>query len=320
MEDKLKDIFASAIKKSNKLQFPCFIKDCKNIAINSHSQSLSNALINISTDGHLVAPRLDFFQIIKSNSNINSCFPKIGVNKASTFKGFCRHHDQEYFKTVDNIILDNIIDKPTLTKLAFRTFAYEERAKEKALFFYDYIIKNAYNLGDVSLMQHSAMGIRNHLQVTRPYYLNKFIKMFESQNYEQIHATIFVLKKLIPLSSSTAIDSTMTASNDLMKDNLSKPLNIAFFNLIPQSNSSLVCFVYFQNQREKVPKFIANIKTLENIIFNYCEETFMSIDFYNSLSSDIKYKIVMGLRGWAFWEKEEFPNLFNTKLESPMYI
>jgi len=319
MEDnKLKDIFATAIKKRDKLKFKCFAKDCPNIAINSHSQSRANALKKISTNNHLITPRLDFFQALQGD--INSCFPEIGIRKASTFQGFCKKHDQEYFKTVDNISQSTITNKPTLARLAFRSFAYEERTKEKVLFFYDYMIKNAYNLVDVSSMQYRAMGIRNHLKVTRPYYLNKFIKMFKSQNYEQIHAIIFVLEKLIPISSSTAIDVTMTSSDDLMKGCFSKPLDVVFFNLIPQSNSSLVSFVYFQDQSEKVPKFICNLKTLENIIFNYCEETLMSIGFYNSLSSDLKYKIIMGLRGWDSWEREEFPYLFKVKLKSPMYI
>jgi hypothetical protein len=317
MEKQLKRVFSAAIRKRNRISFNCFVKECPEKAIDSHSQSLANALKKIAENGHIITPMLPHF--INGNKDINSCFQKIGVKRASTFKGFCSKHDNEYFTTVDSIDLQNIT-KETLTRLAFRTFSYEQRTKEKMLFFSNYIIAYVDNLPNLIPIKANAMGIRNHLEVTKPYYLNKFIAMFESQNYDQIHGIVFVLDKMLPLSCSTVIDPTMINSNSLIEHDIRTPLNQVFLNLIPQSDSSLVVFTCFREQKVLLRKFIDELKSLETIIFNHCEEILLNPSFCVSLSNEIKYQIVKGLRGWASWEREDFPDLFNIELKSPLFV
>ena len=316
MKEKLKNLISKGIRKKNKLRFGCFIEGCPETAINSHSQSLSNALKKISKNGHVVSAKLRYF---RSADDIKSCFQRIGVSCASTFIGFRAEHDNRYFRSADNIDQQNTT-KESLARLAFRTFAYEERTKEQTLFFCDYVISNADNQCDLSYLQSYAVGVANHLKVTRPYYLDRFISMLESQDYDQVNGLVFILNRMIPISCSTVIDPTMIDSDDLMKDDLQKPLNQVFFNLIPQTNSSLVVFAYFKEQEVMLQEFIRKLTSLENIVFNHCEEVLMSPDFYDSLSSELKCKIIKGLRCWAFWEREHFPDLFNVKLESPIYI
>ena len=317
MNKELKEVLSTVIKKQSELNFKCFKKGCPEKAINSHSQSLSNALRKIAQDGHLIRFRPRYF--INGDIDTHLWFQKIGIKRASAFKGFCAKHDQKYFGAVDNIDPQNI-SKETIAKLAFRTFAYEERVKEKALFFLDYMVENVATLCDVSYMEGGGVGIRNHLKVTKPYYLKKFITMFESQDYARIYGTVFILNKMIPLSCSTVIDPTMIDSSSLTEWDLRKPLVQTFFALIPQPDSSLVIFAYFDRQKTTLKKFISKYRSLENIIFNHCEEILINPSFYDSLGSELKYKIINGLRGWTFWERQNFPDLFNVKLESPIYI
>lgn len=317
MKKELKKLFSETNLKKNKISFKCFDSNCFMPAINSHSQSLSNALKKIAEKGILI--KLGSSLIPNENTDIDSHFRKIGINQASTFRGFCNKHDHEYFKTVDNFDLGNI-NKAILARLAFRTFAYEERTKEKILFSMDYIIKGAGTLCDVSRIEGFANGIRNHLKVTKPYYSNRFVKIFKSQDYKCINGLVFILNKKIPVSCSTVIDPSMLNSSSLMQHPLERPLNLLFFNLIPQLNSGLAVFVYFQEHAKMLKRFIRHYRTLENIIFNHCEELLFAPSYYNSLDVSSKVKIINGLRSWIAWDKEEFPNLFNVKLESPICI
>lgn len=323
LRKKLRNIVSKATRKADSLNFKCFIVDCSKKAINSHSQSLSNTLRRISKDGYVISPRLKRF--MKQNVDIDSFFQKIHVNLASTFKGFCDVHDTKYFLSADRIYEHNITQE-TLAKLSFRTFAYEERIKEKNLFYLDYVIGGMdkspalWDIPNIENFVALAGGIRNHLSVTRPYYLNKFITMFDSQNYDQIYGTLFSLNKMIPLSCSTAINPTLFSADDLIKDDFQKPLDVIFFNLIPQTDSTLVLLTYFKEQKLKVKKFLSEISSLENIVFNYCEEVLMSPDFYDSLTYEMKCKIIKGLWAWSWWEKENFPELFCVKLDSPIYM
>jgi len=314
---KLRNIASEAIRKRDNLNFKCFIEECPRKAISSHSQSRSNALRRISKKGHVILPRTLIF--MKNYEDIDSYFQKVGIKWASTFKGFCGKHDNKYFSMTDVISQENI-SKETLTMLAFRTFAYEERTKEKGLFFLDYFAKKAMGICDISDTQMAALGMRLHLEVTRPYYLNRFIGMVESQDYEQICGILFILNKMIPLSCSAAIDPTMIDSDSLMEGDLQKPLDMIFFNLIPQTDSTLVLFAYFKEHELKLKEFISKLSRLENIIFNHCEEILISPSFYDSLTYEMKCKIMSGLRPWNYWKRENFPDLFHVRLESPVYI
>jgi hypothetical protein len=317
MNQKLKEAIATAIKKRKNIKYKCFAKGCSGYAVNSHSQSLSNALKKISEGGHLI--RFKPRSFINEENDIDSYFQEIGINQASAFKGFCSKHDTEYFKIVDSFEPKNI-NKETLARLAFRTFAYEERTKEDVLFFIGCFVKEAYHLCDVSYAQYFAEGIKNHLEVTRPYYLGRFMKMFDSHNYKQINGLVFVTDKLIPLSCSSIIDPTMTNAESLTQHPLKKPLNLIFFNLIPQIDSSAIIFTYFQEQKKKLKIFITLFKNLENIVFNCCEEILMAPAFYRNLNPELKNKIINGLKGWASWNKVDFPDLLKVKLKSPISI
>lgn len=319
-QKKLRNLICKAVKNKNKRKLKCFIEGCPKMAINSHSQSRSNALRRISKNGYVILPRLSYF--MKDNADIDSCFQRIGVGVASTFKGFCEDHDVKDFLPVDKVNKQNIT-KEALARLAFRTFAYEERTKEEAVLFFRFLIKKGANLieePNIEKLVASAAGMENHLKTTRPYYLNKFVKMFSSQNYEQIYGILFILDKMVRLSCSTMLDPTMIDSDDLMECDIQEPLDEVFFNLIPQTDSSLVIFAYFKEQEEKLKKLIDEYGTLENIVFNHCEEVLLGPDFYSSLDSEVKQKIIKGLEPWYRWDRVHFPDLFHVKLESPIWI
>jgi len=319
-QKKLRNIICKGVKNKKKRKFKCFIEGCPKRAINSHSQSLSNALRRISKNGYVILPRPSYF--MKDNADIDSYFQGIGVGVASTFKGFCKGHDVKDFLPVDKVNEQNIT-KEALARLAFRTFAYEERTKEESLLFLRYVIKKGANSIEKPNMEKlvaSAESMENHLKTTRPYYLNKFVRMFDSQNYEQIYGILFILDKMIRLSCSTMLDPTMIDSDDLMECDIQKPLDQVFFNLIPQTDSSLVIFAHFKEQEEKLKKFIDEYGTLENIVFNHCEEVLLGPDFYSSLDSEVKYKIIKALKPWYRWDRVHFPDLFHVKLDSSICI
>ncbi len=317
MEQRIKEIIATAIKKQKAINYKCFVEKCSESAINSHSQSLSNALKKIAEDGHLIGRKIRYFPV--RNTNIDSYFQKIGINQASIFKGFCNKHDHAFFKIVDTFDLGSIT-KQSLARLAFRTFAYEERIKEEVLFLLDYVVKNAYDLCDDDYARYSSEGIRNHIKITRLYYLKKFIKLLDSQDCKQINGLVFVLDKLIPLSCSTMVDPTMIDAESLMQHPLERPLHLISFNLIPQDNSSIAIFTYFREQEKLLKRFIKEFQPLENIVFNHCEEILMKPSFYKSLNSELKSKIISGLAPWNSWRKEDFSGLFKTRLKSPMHV
>ena len=115
--------------KSFEVKKPCIYDvygECKYKTIKSHSVS-KNCLRNISEDGHVFTTHFSSYERAKG---INTFFKKIGINKASIFKGFCAKHDASIFSAID----DNkfLLTGNLAATLASRSFAYELWVKARA--------------------------------------------------------------------------------------------------------------------------------------------------------------------------------------------
>lgn len=76
--------------------------ECDKKIINAHSIQNSQSLSAIAKDGHV-------YQLInryKPQTKNDLGYEKVGINNASVFKGFCKKHDNEIFKLIDNAKLE----------------------------------------------------------------------------------------------------------------------------------------------------------------------------------------------------------------------
>lgn len=89
---------------SKNKNYTCHYPECDEKAILSHSFS-KNTLYLISRNSHVIAPKFDRARFSKKDldgKSINLYFGKLGVDKASVFKGFCQNHDSKIFLSIDN--------------------------------------------------------------------------------------------------------------------------------------------------------------------------------------------------------------------------
>ncbi|WP_133179931.1 hypothetical protein [Shewanella decolorationis] len=114
-------------KFSKKHKHTCFYPDCEEKAINSHTISKQFSLSHLAVDGKLVTPislRND------TNERKDIVFKEKGINDATTFKGFCKEHD-DLFSTVDQNGIITIRDiflqiYRSLSKESFEHEIYKE--------------------------------------------------------------------------------------------------------------------------------------------------------------------------------------------------
>jgi len=89
---------------SKKHKHECLFPECNKASISSHSISKS-VLKPLLKNNHIISPQ---FNRAKCDENslrgkeINLSFKEIGLDKASTFKGFCSEHDNNVFSNIDN--------------------------------------------------------------------------------------------------------------------------------------------------------------------------------------------------------------------------
>lgn len=88
----------------------CMQQGCQQSAINSHVISKNQYLKNIAVDNQVIG--------IESRDQFNSdnrfvrgmSLNLIGINEATTFKGYCKSHDNELFESIDNGPIKSIED------------------------------------------------------------------------------------------------------------------------------------------------------------------------------------------------------------------
>jgi len=104
--------------------------------IKAHSIQKNQSLSSIAADRHVYRVSTDIGEIKLNNGNV--IYKKYGINKVSTFLGFCKKHDNELFEP---------IDKSPLLPTNQQVFLYAYRSLCRELF----VKENAYNLIDSQL-------------------------------------------------------------------------------------------------------------------------------------------------------------------------
>lgn len=99
---------------------------CCNQIIKAHSIQKNQSLSSISIDNHVYL--LSKKSFVDHDSTV--CYQKEGINKASTFKGFCKKHDNELFEAIDNNVL--VPTEEQVFLYAYRSICRELFEKNKA--------------------------------------------------------------------------------------------------------------------------------------------------------------------------------------------
>lgn len=119
---------------SRKKNYACHYPGCDQKSISSHSIS-KNTLHLISSAGHVIVPKFNRARFTKKDldgRSTNLCFGEVGVDRASTFKGFCYKHDNSIFLNLDD---RGIKTKRDIILQVYRTaqkFLFDDLAHSKA--------------------------------------------------------------------------------------------------------------------------------------------------------------------------------------------
>ncbi len=100
--------------------------ECSGKIINAHTISKSSSLAEIADlTNHVLGLKISLTNIQKGNGTLTP--EKIGINQASTFKGFCSEHDKKLFSCLEDEKFT--IQPPQLFALAYRALCKEIYAK-----------------------------------------------------------------------------------------------------------------------------------------------------------------------------------------------
>lgn len=304
MEKNFRDFSIEFNKFKNKhLWSGCFHTDsnCSQRIIKAHSIQNNKILNNISENGEV----LMFGAVGGNEIEITNSLQEQGRKKATTFTGFCGHHDHSIFRPIEDsdYILGN---KEQEFLYTYRATAKEYHTKKSVANMYrtllDLLVKGSYteiskvfeaeppSEEQISFMRDMFLGTRlgsEDAEKSLERYRQKLNTDLDNRFYDDIITNVIVLEEEhhIAVSSVFYLEESLngTKINDLGDFNIClAPLYLTVF---PQNGQTFILLSHFKRNDRRY-RFIKNdllkrdtreIKMiLSNIILSYVENLVVS--------------------------------------------
>lgn len=318
--DNIIDFRKNFNKLKNEILFKdCFHSDekCNNI-IKSHSIQNNRILSRLCTDklGEIFS-----FMNLDINDKNEFIMSNIGRQKASTFTGFCQHHDNEIFKPIELKDFE-VNNKEQEYVFAYRSIAWSLYAKKVEYLtysrFYDFFknddeknIEKYFRIRPPYSIEWKENNSRAFKQKKKGAFttiselevIQKAMNInLDKQRFYKIITDIIIFEKETPIASSSIIYVEYDLNGNLINDycNSNKKLSPLFFTIFPQNGNTFVLLSYLKNDKNIFSFIKEQILTsslnkqkiiITNLIFNNIENFYTSLKYWESLNSE-KRKIL----------------------------
>ncbi|HHF3138030.1 TPA: SEC-C metal-binding domain-containing protein [Vibrio alginolyticus] len=299
-----------AIAHSNKIaqRKCCYVPDelkgdCSKNIINAHTISKSSSLISIADEtNHVLGLKINLPNLFKNKGKLVP--EKIGVNQASTFKGFCSRHDKSLFACVEDRHFTN--DEEQCFALMYRSVAKELYAKEGSLVSSELLKQGDKGKQPIDQLFIQKFASDNQLGVkTAIKELSEFKSKLDSQLLGQktndMCHLILSSSKPIPVVVSSIVAPVSDFDGNLIQDlgDLEVVPQFLVFNSFSSDGKGYAVLSWFKGE-SIVQDFIGTLLTgsqeelfskLVRFFYGVAENTFTSPSWWDSLSSTHKAKV-----------------------------
>lgn len=197
-----------SFKKEKKCSVPASLQhECSGKIINAHTVSKSSALKSISENGHV----LKYTAEIDFKSGPNYTLTSVGINKASTFTGFCSLHDKKLFSPIEDEAFAPSLSKTFL--VTYRGVARELFAKSFATKAFDFMktLDKGRGLSAQRMIQNVSSALLNNNDLTAKdlkYIKNQLDEMLVSDDYSGLDFIVFTLETPPPIMGCSIVGPT----------------------------------------------------------------------------------------------------------------
>ncbi len=276
-------------------------KRCNEI-INAHSIQRKHLVEYVAVDGHAYKINADYKTLKNNNDKVGAS--KVGVRKnLSTFLGFCKKHDNEVFKDIDDSPLIPL-DKQVML-YAYRCLCREYFVKENSInVCKEYLRKNSVN-------ENKRIFIEKHLEGTKngfsslEFHKKQFDKSLREKRYNDIEYVAFFSedKPIIYFSGNLYPDFDFLGNplQDLaVTENIfqlltffSAPTNDGWAYVFAwHRTSTAICRKYLQSLATSMHKGNSEGDTLFRLIVSCCENHAISPAWWENLLDKEKDEIL----------------------------
>lgn len=276
--------------------------ECTNI-IKAHTVSKSSGLSDIADNtNHVLGLKQNLVSFQKSKGKLR--FERIGINKASTFRGFCAKHDKQLFSCFEDISF--IGTQGQCTALTYRSVAKEIYAKENALEVAGFIKKMDQGkplIFQINIQEHNffyQLGLEaaiNELYIIK----NDVDSELLSRGNSSYNFLVIESSSPIPVVVSSVINPTQDFNGKPIQDlsDLSVKPEYLVFNAFSSAGKGFVVFSWLKKAKI-IDRFIQSLLSIDNsemysylvnFFFSSAENSFISPSWWEDLSDIQRSKI-----------------------------
>lgn len=269
-------------------------QECKGEIINAHSIQNNKILNRLAENGHVLMVTTDLNDLISINLKNES------RNKATTFTGFCKYHDDSIFRDIEK--REFCKEEKQIFLFAYRAFALEYHKKMEATQMmrkaFSKIPNQALNNGLIDNIKMHELALNDNNQIKQIFDSNLL-----NQKYNIFCSLIWELDYEIGFSATfmSALEYDLEGKliNDVMSTSEERLKNI-FFNIFPDNKKSYILISWLNEDKEVYENFKYQMETLNdkerisvisNLIVNHTENIVISPRLWNK---------------WSYESKEEF--------------
>jgi hypothetical protein len=285
----------------------CYVPDelsceCETKIINAHTVSKSGTLKAIADNSnHVLGLKINLPNLFKGEGELEP--EKIGINQASTFKGFCAKHDKELFSCVEDRSF--VGDEEQNFALMYRSVAKELYAKEGSLQSAEFLKGADKGRDPFNQFMIQQFASDNMLGVdTANNELSEFKTLLDdhllNNNLDLCHL-VFESSASIPVVVSSVVSPIADFQGVRIQDlgDLRVKAESVTFNTINSDGKGFVVFSWLKSSNV-INQFIASLlsinqadifSALVRFFFGSAENTFISPKWWGALEDNMRDKI-----------------------------
>lgn len=298
-------------------------EECNRV-IRAHTIQKGGQLSKIEENGHVYGFSADW-SLVRRNGD-RPAPKKMGIQSASTFKGFCGYHDNQMFEKIDNS--DFQANKEFAALYGYRTISKELFEKESSAdIFHQLSQDNEIDPETREFMRGMYIGNQLGLERIR-HHKSIYEDMLKSENYDDMRYIAFGMSSKWTSQFASGLFPDFDFMGKPLQD-LSDPkipLDLVTFFTAPSTDSWNVVFAWHDSSQNCVSKLINSIHEsvcsgvlIEDLLFRLvlttCENHMFNISWWDALPQNSKDMIMDRFRDALDTDQDIDPNYLAKGLE-----
>ncbi|WP_305825070.1 YecA family protein [Massilia brevitalea] len=286
----------------------CLAKDlddaqCSPRIVSAHTISKSGSLKQIAEDGHVMGTKVTLSALIENSGKIT--LSKVGINKASTFTGFCARHDKQLFAPVEDHPVT--LSDQQLFLLAYRSISRELFLKEANVRTAELMRQADQGMEEAMqfMVQQTATGFAAGVDLALRelnFIKTKMDEILKSSAFADMHHYVVELSSIpfVLVSASTQPEFDFNGARLQSFGRADIPMSHIIFNCISYDNAGCFVFSWIKEHHEICRKFIDSLADLEKtelanalvrFSYSFAENTWASPVWWRSRDDSVKKDI-----------------------------